>query len=422
MRRVVVTGIGTVSSLGDNLQKVWTRMLAGESGIRRISSMNPDKFMTKFAGEVDNFSPDEYITSIKNRELMSRGEQLCFASAAMAFKDTGLNSNQVLKERFAVYIGGNKEVDTIPQELVESVLLSKGTLTEFAKAAKSKLSPSFSIRALPAAVLHYVSAHFDIQGPNAYFVGTSNASAAAIGSGFRSIRHGEADAALVGGFSDSITWWNYMKLDAMGVLHRGEANDCRKLYAPFDKKRNGTLIAEGSTMLVLEELEQAKKRGANIYAEIIGFGNGYDSGAIAKPSPNGAGLQVAMRKAMRDGSVGSEHIDYVCAHGSGTKLGDESEVRAIESVFGTDRSVMVSSVKPTTGHMVSNAGAFNALASVLTLSEQVVPFTLNCETLEDNWSLDFIRHEPRQTNVNYVMSVARGLEGQDTALLFAKWK
>ncbi|GAA4725773.1 beta-ketoacyl-[acyl-carrier-protein] synthase family protein [Brevibacillus fulvus] len=425
MRRVVVTGLGTLTSLGHEVEEVWKKVLSGQSGIGRISSMEAEKYHTVLAGEIRDFDPKQYIASGKNRQLMARGDQLCFAASLKAYRDAGLEQSEICKERFALYVGGNKEMDTLPQEFVETVWQAEGeggvSEPAFALAAKQILPPLFFVKGLPSAVLFYLSAHFSIQGPNTYFVGTSNASAVAIGSAFRAIRYGEADVALAGGFADPLTWWNYMKMDALGVLNRKPSEDPTKAYMPFDVRRNGTIIAEGATMFVLEELERAKARGANIYAEVVGFGSGYDRGSLVKPSPEGTGLQIAVKKALTESGIQPEQVGYVCAHGSGTRWGDESEARAIEQLFGREGKVAVSTVKPTTGHMVSNAGAFNALASVLALRDQTLPFTLNCQTPDPSWSVDFVTHEPRKAKVETVLSLARGLEGQDTALLFSKF-
>ncbi|MCM3634984.1 MULTISPECIES: beta-ketoacyl-[acyl-carrier-protein] synthase family protein [Paenibacillus] len=417
MRRVVVTGLGLISPLGSSNEEVWHSILRGDSAVQKLSHLRADKFNTQYGYPIISYNPKAYIKSVKKLRMMSRGDSMCYSASMLAMEDAGLPKGFVSGQRFGLYVGGSKEVDTPPEDMVEAIMEpSVETISDFVMKVRDHVHPLFFVKGLPASSMFYISEELDLRGPNCYYMGTANASAVAIGNAARAVAMGEADAALAGGFSDPLTWWNYLKVDGMGVLNREEGED-RRYYRPFDRQRKGALLGEGSTMLVVEELEHALARGAKVYGEIVGYGNGMDCDNIVKPSDEGIGLQTAMKKALRHSNLSPAEIKYVCAHGSGTKSGDESEARAIASIFAA-QTTAVSSIKPTVGHQFSNAGAFNAYASLMAIQSGVLPHTLHLSQADPSWKVDFIAEQPREVSVTAVMSLARGLNGENTALIF----
>jgi 3-oxoacyl-[acyl-carrier-protein] synthase II len=256
-----------------------------------------------------------------------------------------------------------------------------------------------------------------LKGSNVYFAGTAEAGAEAIGRAYRAVRRGEADVAVAGGFDDASSWWNMTKFDTLGILtQRNElgAAACR----PYDADRSGTVLGEGSAFLVLEPAEDAEARGARVYAEIVGLGNAYDARRLITPDPTGRSLAQAIEAALREADAPPRDVGYVATHGSGTRVGDATEARALRTVFGDDGAFAASSVKPATGHLVGGAGALNAAVAALAVKRGALPPTLNLETPDaDCDGVDWVPREARRTEVQQAVALARGLEGQNVALV-----
>jgi 3-oxoacyl-[acyl-carrier-protein] synthase II len=282
--------------------------------------------------------------------------------------------------------------------------------------AKSAFYPLFFVEGLQAASLFYVSQAFDLKGANTYFAGTGESGAVAIGRAYRAVRRGEVRVAIAGGFDDASSWWNMTKFDAMGILTpRNDLGSaaCR----PYDRDRTGTVLGEGAALVIVENYDAASARGARMYAEIIGFGNGYDAYKVITPHPEGRGMALAMQKALQEAGSAPDSIDYVATHGSGTRLGDASEARALCSVFGTgSNGPLASSVKPATGHLMGGAGALNVATAALALHHQAVPPTLNLEHPDADCAFDWVPGEARKADIGEALALARGLEGQNVAL------
>ncbi|HIW32338.1 MAG TPA: beta-ketoacyl-[acyl-carrier-protein] synthase family protein [Candidatus Paenibacillus intestinavium] len=421
MKRVVVTGMGLVSPFGVDKQEVWNRILSGDCAVQRLSHLNVEKMNTQYGYPISDYEPKAYIKSVKKLRMMSRGDSMCFAASALAMQDAGLQKGTVDGQKIGLFVGGSKELDTPGSDLVEAIIdTEKQTISDFAMKVRDSVHPLFFVKGLPASSLFYISEEYDLRGPNCYYMGTANVSSVAIGNAARAISMGEADVALAGGFADPLTWWNYMKVDGMGVLNR-ETDDEQKYYRPFDMKRKGALLGEGSTMLIVEELQHALARGAHIYGEVIGYGNGTDCDSIVKPSEEGIGLQTAIKKALKKSELAPNDIQYICAHGSGTKSGDESEARAISSIFSASHTA-VSSIKANVGHQYSNAGAFNAYASLMAIHTKKMPHTLHLSSCDPAWDVAFVKQQPKEGKISSVLSLARGLEGENTALIFREYK
>jgi 3-oxoacyl-[acyl-carrier-protein] synthase II len=420
VRRVAVTGIGLVTSLGLGAPETWSALLAGRSGVGPVRGFDASSLGTRLAAEILDFDAKPYVSNRRALRMMTRNDQLAVVAAALAVKDAGLTLPGERPERAGLFVGGNKETSK-PESLLEGVLVARGDdgvadVKRLGAEARSSFPPLFFVEGLQAASLFYVSEAHGLKGANTYFAGTAEAGAIAVGRAFRAIRRGEADVALCGGFDDAASWWTLSKYDAMGFMTR--SNDLGpRACRPFDRARAGTVLGDGAALLVLEELDAARARGARIHAEITGLGQAYDGQALLTPDPEGRVLARAMEGAIRDAGTTISQVDYVAAHGSGTRLGDASEARALRAVFGrgADKPA-ASSVKPSTGHLMAAAGALNVAVAALALKHQVLPPTLNLDDMDPACDLNWVRSTPREARVEQALAVARGLGGQEIAI------
>jgi 3-oxoacyl-[acyl-carrier-protein] synthase II len=420
MRRAVITGIGLVTPLGIGTEETWRGLIEGRSAVGPIRMFDASSLHTQVGAEIPDFDPEPFVTSRRTLRMMTRNDQLALAGATLAVRDSQLNLSEANCDRAGLFVGSNKEISN-PMHLLEATLVARnpdGTvdMRRLGASAQSAFYPLFYVEGLQAASLFYISQAFGLKGANTYFAGTAETGAVAVGRAYRAIRRGEADLAIAGGFDDAVSWWNMSKFDALGIMT--DRNDlgaaaCR----PYDQQRSGTVMGEGAALLMLEEYESASKRGARIYAEVTGFGNAYDAHKLVTPHPEGRGLALAMETALREAGSSPEAIGYVAAHGSGTRLGDASEARAIRSVFGAaaDR-LAASSVKPATGHLIAGAGALNIAVAALALSHRIVPPTLNLQTIDPVCQMDWVPGEAREVRVDQALALARGLEGQNVAV------
>lgn len=422
MRRVAITGIGLITALGIGTEETWRGLVEGRSGVGPIATFDASSLRTRIGAEVPDFDAKGFVANRRMLRMMTRNDQLALAGATLAVRDSGLNLAEAAGEsdRAALFVGGNKEISN-PLHLLEATLVARredGTadIRKLGESAASSFYPLFYVEGLQAASLFYISQEYGLKGANAYFAGTAEAGATAIGRAYRAIRRGEAEVALAGGFDDAISWWNMTKFDGLGLLTGQNdlgAGACR----PYDRRRSGTVLGEGAAMLMLEEYGAAAGRGARIYAEITGFGSGSDAYKPLTPHPEGRGLAIAMRAALREAESAPEAIGYLATHGCATPLGDSSEARAIRAVFGTAAGrLTASSVKPATGHLVAGAGALNVAVAALAIKHRIVPPTLNLETPDPACDLDWVPGRAREVHVDRALALARGLAGQNVAL------
>jgi 3-oxoacyl-[acyl-carrier-protein] synthase II len=420
MRRVAVTGIGLVTTLGVGASETWSALLEGGSGVGPVRTFDASSLSTRLAAELAEIDAKPYVANRRALRMMTRNDQLAVMGAALAVKDSGLTFPAERPERAGLFVGGNKETSK-PESLLEGVLVARGDdgvadVKRLGASARSSFPPLFFVEGLQAASLFYVSEAHGLKGANTYFAGTAEAGAVAIGRAFRAIRRGEADVALCGGFDDAASWWTLSKYDAMGFMTRSNelgARGCR----PFDVARSGTVLGDGAALLVLEELEAARARGARVHAEITGMGLAYDSQALMTPDSEGRALSRAMEGALRDAATTAAKVGYVAAHGSGTRLGDASEARALQAVFGRAAAgLAASSVKPATGHLMAAAGALNVAVAALALEHQVLPPSLNLDDVDPRCELDWVRAKKREARVEQALALARGLGGQEVAI------
>ena len=410
-RRVVVTGIGLVSSLGIGTSENWHALLAGTSGVRRITKFDPTGFAAQIAAEVEGFDPLQFVDK-KDVKKMDVFIQYAIAASQFAMDDSKLVVGPDNAIDIGVFIGsGIGGFETIERE--HKALLNGGP---------RRISPFF----IPSAIINLASGHvsirFGAKGPNLATCTACSASAHAIGDSFEIIRRGDADVMIAGGSEAAITPMSVGGFGAMRAL--STRNDepgmaCR----PFDKDRDGFIIGEGSGILVLEELEQARRRGARIYAELVGYGMSADAYHITAPSEDGNGAVRVMQLALKKAGIGPEQVDYINAHGTSTPFNDRLETLAIKRCFGEHASrIAISSTKSMTGHLLGGAGGLEAGVSALAVYHQTVPPTVNLDNPDPDCDLDYVPHSSRQVDIQYALSNSFGFGGTNAALLFKRYE
>jgi 3-oxoacyl-[acyl-carrier-protein] synthase II len=408
-RRVVVTGLGLICGVGNSSEDVWKALLAGKSGVQRITAFDVSNFACQIAAEVKNFDPLSYIEK-KEVKKMARFIHLAIAASDEALKTSGLKITPENDERVGVHIGsGIGGFDIIERE--HSALIDGGP---------RKISPFF----IPSAIINLaagqVSMRHGAKGPNEATATACTTSAHSIGDSFRIIQHNDADVMIAGGSEAAITPMGVGGFAAMRALSTRNAEP-EKASRPWDQGRDGFVIGEGAGILVLEELEHAKRRGAPILAEVAGYGMSGDAYHITQPAPEHEGGYRVMRNAVRDAGISPQVVDYVNAHGTSTPIGDTLEAHAIRNFFGEHRPA-VSSTKSMTGHLLGGAGGLEAGITVLALRDQILPPTVNLENPDpDTAGMDLVPNQARKAKIEYAMSNSFGFGGTNGALLFRRW-
>jgi 3-oxoacyl-[acyl-carrier-protein] synthase II len=407
-RRVVVTGIGLVTPLGIGLEKTWKALCAGESGIARITRFDPTDYPTQIAGEVKDFDPAAFIEK-KEIKKMDLFIHFAVGAAQLAAEDAGLKVTSENAERVGVYIGsGIGGLSSI--ETYHKVLQDKGP---------ERVSPFF----IPMTIINLASGQVAIRlgakGPNSCAVTACATGNNCIGDAFRLIQRGDADVMVAGGAEAAVTPLGVAGFGAARALSRRNDEPTRA-SRPFDRDRDGFVLGEGAGVLVLEELEVATRRGARIYAEIVGYGMTADAYHITAPPDNGEGAVRCMELAIRDGGIAKEDIGYINAHGTST-FADKVETMAIKQVFGEGAyRIPVSSTKSMTGHLLGAAGGIEAAFSVLAIHRGLLPPTINLEHPDPECDLDYVPGHARETSVHVVLSNSFGFGGVNACLLFKK--
>ncbi|MFO1257394.1 MAG: beta-ketoacyl-ACP synthase II [Gammaproteobacteria bacterium] len=411
-RRVVVTGLGIISPIGSTVEKAWRALLAGQSGIQTVTGYDLSAFSTQIAGQVTDFEPTLYDITSKEERKMDPFIQYGIAASHQAVVDSGLLSqlDSINLDRCGVSVGSGIGGLTFIQKNVE-------TLNE---SGPRRVSPFFIPGAIINMISGYASIRYGFRGPNLAFATACTTGSHSIGIAARSIAYGDADVMLAGGSEKGITPLGVAGFAAARALSTRN-DDPQKASRPFDADRDGFVLGDGSGVLVLEEYEHAKKRGAKIYAELAGFGMSGDANHITQPAEGGAGGAACMRLAMQDAGLTPDDIDYINAHGTSTPIGDMAETMAIKAALG-DRAykVAVSSNKSMIGHLLGAAGAVEAIFSILTLRDQIVPPTINLENPSEGCDLDYVPHTAREMSVRACISNSFGFGGTNGALLFRK--
>jgi len=406
-RRCVITGLGVLTPNANRVDSFWKNCLNGISGVGRITHFDPSNVASQIAGEVFEFNPEDHF----DKRVVRRNDNVqlyALYTADQAIKDSGIDFDSVNGDRFGCIIGsGIGGLETLEKQ--HTVKLEKGP---------SKISPFFIPMMISDMCAGAVALKYGLRGPNYATVSACASSTHAIADAFRMIRWGDADMMVSGGSEASITEL------AVGGFCSARALSTRndepeRASRPFDRDRDGFIIAEGSGMVVLEEYEHAKKRGANIYGEILGCGYSCDAYHITAPAPNGEGAARAISSAMRDGSVSPDEIDYINSHGTSTDLGDVAEAQAIKSVFGERATkIAINSTKSMLGHLLGAAGAAEVAIVALSLKNQVVHPTINLENPEDGCDLDFVTEGAREIKIDYALSNSFGFGGHNVSILF----
>ena len=409
-RRVVVTGVGLLTPLGIGTELSWEAMLASKSGIAGITAFDATAFSCRIAGEVKGFDPRNYIEK-KEIKKMGRFIQFAIAAADFALKGSGLKVTPDIAEEVGVYIGsGIGGFEVIERE--HQTLLEHGP---------RRISPFF----IPATIINlasgYVSIKSGAKGPNSATATACTTSAHSIGDSYRMIQRGDAIAMICGGTEAAVTPMGIGGFAAMRALSTRNDEPLRA-SRPWDKDRDGFVVGEGAGILVIEELEFAKDRGARILAEVVGYGMSADAFHVTAPPPDGDGAFRVMRKALKDANLVPEQIDYINAHGTSTEVGDRAETMAIKRAFGEHAyKVAVSSTKSMTGHLLGGAGGIEAGITVLAIRDQVAPATVNHECPDPDCDLDYIPNRARPMKIDHALSNSFGFGGTNGCLIFKRY-
>ena len=408
-RRVVVTGLGLICGVGNSTEEVWKALLAGKSGVARITGFDVSNYACQIAAEVKNFDPLKYIEK-KEVKKMARFIHFAIAATDEAMQMSGLKITPENDERVGVHIGsGIGGFDIIERE--HSALIEGGP---------RRISPFFIPSAINLAA-GQVSMRYGAKGPNEATATACTTSAHSVGDSFRIIQHDDADVMIAGGAEAAITPMGVGGFAAMRALSTRN-DEPEKASRPWDQGRDGFVIGEGAGILILEELEHAKKRGAPIIAEVAGYGMSGDAYHMTQPAPEHEGGFRVMRNAVRDAGVSPNVVGYVNAHGTSTPIGDTLEAHAIRNFFG-DHKIAVSSTKSMTGHLLGGAGGLEAGITILALRDQVLPPTINLENPDpDTAGMDLVPNQARKAVVEYAMSNSFGFGGTNGALLFRHWR
>ncbi len=411
-RRIVITGMGVVTPLGWEVEEFWRRILAGECGIDRITAFDPSGFDSQIAGEVKGFDPSPAFPSPKELRRTDRFCQFAVYAAWKAIKDAGLEPDRLDLDRIGVYIGSGIGglATTCQQHLV---LLERGP---------SKMSPYTIPMLISNIASGLVAIYHNFRGPNYATCSACATSAHAVGEAWRAIKMADADVMVAGGAEATIIPIGLGGFCALRALSTRN-DDPKHASRPFDAERDGFVMSEGAGVVVLEELEHARRRGAKIYCEVVGYGATADAYHVTAPEPEGQGAARCMRIALERAGIRPEEVDYINAHGTSTPLGDVAETKAIKSVFGEHAyKLMVSSIKGAVGHLLGAAGVVELIATALTVKTGAVPPTINLEKPDPECDLDYVPNTARQANVRIAINNSFGFGGQNACIVVKKFE
>jgi 3-oxoacyl-[acyl-carrier-protein] synthase II len=408
-RRVVITGLGVVTPVGNEIKEFWDSLLAGRSGVDRISLFDPSNFSSQIAGEVKNFEPEKYFPP-KELRRMERFTQFALYAGKKAWEDAGLDSEDVIPERCGVLVGSG----------IGALGLVEKQYKVFEEKGPSRISPFLIPLMIANMATGQLAIYLGLKGPNMCVVTACASGTHSIGEAFRIIQNGNADIMIAGGAEACVTALGVGGFCALRALSTRN-DEPQKASRPFDKERDGFVIGEGAGILVLEEYERARKRGANIYAELVGYGASCDAYHQTAPDPDGNGAYLAMKWAVEDANINPEEIDYINAHGTSTQLNDKIETLAIKKLLKNHAyKIGVSSIKSMIGHLIGAAGGVEAVATTLAVKHQVMPPTINYEYPDPDCDLDYVPNQAREAEIKYALSNSFGFGGHNACLVFKK--
>lgn len=410
MKRVVITGMGTINPIGHNVNETWESIKNKECGIQEISLIDSSTYKTKFDAEIKNYDPNEFFDP-KTAKRNDRYTQLGMIAAREAVKDSGITPENSDYSRIGTYFSSGIGGLTTIQEQCK-IYFEKGN---------TRVSPLFIPMGISNMAAGTIAIEYGFKGESMSIVTACASSAHAIGEAYRAIQLGEEDIILAGGSEASINEVALAGFENMKALtHATEVN---RASIPFDAERSGFVMGEGAGAIILEELEHAKARGAKIYAELIGYGSTTDAYHITSPSPDGEGGANAMKRALKNANIKPEEVDYINAHGTSTHLNDATETKAIKTAFGEHaKKLMVSSTKGNTGHLLGGAGVLEAIISVKAINNSLVPPTINYKVKDEECDLDIVPNEPRKADIKVAMSNSLGFGGHNATIILRKYE
>ena len=409
-RRVVVTGMGMLSPLGNTVDETWKSILEGKSGIGPITHFDAEQFSTRFAGEVKGFDPKEYIPP-KDVKKMDRFIQLGVAASKQAIADANLEVNETNAHRIGVAIGSG----------IGGLQLIEENHTKLVNSGPKKVSPFFVPSTITNMISGFLSIMEGLKGPNLNIVTACTTGVHNIGIAARTIAYEDADVMVAGGAEATVTPLGVAGFAAARALSSNNENP-QGASRPWDKGRDGFVMGEGAGIIVLEELEHAKARGAHIYGELVGFGMSGDAHHMTSPPPHGEGAAISMQNAINDAGISPAEIGYVNAHGTSTPAGDIAELRAVKAVFGQDAShVKVSSTKSMIGHLLGAAGSVEAIFTLLALRDKLAPPTINLDDPDDECDIDLVPNKAKAFDEDYALCNSFGFGGTNGSLVFKRW-
>lgn len=411
MNRVVITGLGPVTPIGIGKEKYFAGLREGKNGVGKITLFDPAEYACQIAAEVTDFNPEDFINK-KEVKKMDRYTHFALAAAKLALEDSKLDLEKINSERAGVFLGaGIGGMETLQKQYER--LFDKGP---------SRTSPFFIPMMLPNMAAGNIAIELKLHGPSECIVTACATGTNCIGDAYRTVKHGEADIMFAGGSEAAISQAGVAGFASMKALCTDHNDDPAHASRPFDKNRNGFVMGEGAGIVVLENLEHAKARGAKIYAEIIGYGRNNDAYHITTPAPNGEYQAKCMQLALNNAGIKPEDVDYINAHGTSTHYNDMGETQAIKTVFGDHAyKLAVSSTKSMTGHMLGAAGGAEIIATVMAIDEGIIPPTINYETQDEGLDLDYVPNKSREGNVNIAISNSFGFGGHNACIVLKKF-
>ena len=409
-KRVVVTGLGAISPIGNDVNEIWKSIEEKKCGIDEITAFDTTNFKTKLAGEIKNYDSSKYF-DVKQAKRLDKVSQYAIIAAREAFKDSKITKENTNLNNVGIFVGsGIGGIETIQKQCETNTL--KGN---------SRVSPMFIPMGIVNMPAGNIAIDLGLKGESISIVTACSSATHSIGEAYRAIKHGYEEVVLAGGSEAPICEVGLAGFENMKAL--SHSTDKNRASIPFDKERSGFVMGEGAAVIVLEELEHAKKRGAHIYAEIIGYGATSDAYHITSPDPNGEGGARAMQRAIDDAKITPEEIDYINAHGTSTHLNDSTETKAIKTVLKDyAKKVKVSSTKGNTGHLLGAAGSIEAIISIKAIENSLVPPTINYKVPDEECDLDIVPNEPVKQDINVVMSNSLGFGGHNASIILRKFE